>query len=637
MLPFRPLNNFIEDAGNYNPEAIYYFQISTMQVGPRLFALRPCDREVIDLLRDPTVQVCSLPTGRTLYFAIPFPEEALTWLDHAELLELGRHLDDNINLLVQIAGPAAFEHCLSVMYLIADRIEHVWDYPAVLPTSVATDVGEFLHFLKSLTPEEHELLHTGHAIITLGGPDNGYRLEPPTEREHEHVRIAMRNYNAERVPLCDTCFGKLQHGSRRPNREGLKKDCSKSTLVSTDGRGQLIQLDQFKAFLQALANFEADYNQRGYIPQVPEHFLGYRLGALLFPEIQVRPQEWRMFHETGELPRDVEAWARTLTENQLKQLHNDLVYYGRLEVRDFMHAMQCAPIPEGIEQGLSEISADQRREASLNAFFQTLTDFELDLVQKGMKDVVPDDSELGWRLAERSKTGDGSRGQEIHRIGADSTTTDQQKVPEEHSGKKAVSQSIPERTEQAAHRSSARGVSMNDYLQTLTDFELDCFMQGLLGIAADESELGWRLVGPKQKGSFMQGPQSAVSSGRPEKKPTTKASWSNVEALYKELESLSLDEKLMNREYCELAAQPAVPRRMEAASGENSPSQPSRNNHSQQSRQSIQDSRRTARSDIERLSSTEARRSHSRHNDWVYVGEDQPSSSPSSPSRDRQG
>lgn len=69
-----------------------------MEVGPRIFALRPQDRDIIDLFVSPDAQACCFHTGRTLYFAYPMPVDVLDILTSEELYQLHQHLDGNANL-----------------------------------------------------------------------------------------------------------------------------------------------------------------------------------------------------------------------------------------------------------------------------------------------------------------------------------------------------------------------------------------------------------------------------------------------------------------------------------------------------------------------------------------------------------
>jgi hypothetical protein len=89
---------------------------------PRLFALRPWDRDIGDLMRDPTVQACHLTSGRVLYFALPIPGKVLTWLNPQELVALYRHLEGTLGLLIHIKGPGTVDYVAMVMLIVLIRL-----------------------------------------------------------------------------------------------------------------------------------------------------------------------------------------------------------------------------------------------------------------------------------------------------------------------------------------------------------------------------------------------------------------------------------------------------------------------------------------------------------------------------------
>ncbi|KAF2448879.1 hypothetical protein P171DRAFT_441176 [Karstenula rhodostoma CBS 690.94] len=69
-----------------------------MEVGPRIFALRPRDRQITDLLGDLRAQACCFSTGRILFFAHPMPHTVLDLLSPDELRQLHRHLESTFFL-----------------------------------------------------------------------------------------------------------------------------------------------------------------------------------------------------------------------------------------------------------------------------------------------------------------------------------------------------------------------------------------------------------------------------------------------------------------------------------------------------------------------------------------------------------
>ncbi|KAF2685383.1 hypothetical protein K458DRAFT_450385 [Lentithecium fluviatile CBS 122367] len=138
-----------------------------MQAGPRLFALRPSDREIADLMRDPTVQACSLPTGRILYFALPTPGKVLTWLDPSELLHLYRHLEGALGLLSRVGNPGTIDYLATFMNSILNRLSRA-GLPAPIPNYLPVSL----------------------AGIAVGDPDivswinNGFQGHPPKPYQH---------------------------------------------------------------------------------------------------------------------------------------------------------------------------------------------------------------------------------------------------------------------------------------------------------------------------------------------------------------------------------------------------------------------------------------------------------------------
>jgi hypothetical protein len=103
--------------------------------GPRIFALRFWERQIEDLLHDPTVQACSMTTGRILYFALPIPVKALDLLDPQELGGLFRHLEGTLGLLIQTTGPHAIDYIAALMRAILDRIS-MSDMSLPVPTDI---------------------------------------------------------------------------------------------------------------------------------------------------------------------------------------------------------------------------------------------------------------------------------------------------------------------------------------------------------------------------------------------------------------------------------------------------------------------------------------------------------------------
>ncbi|KAF1967480.1 hypothetical protein BU23DRAFT_573219 [Bimuria novae-zelandiae CBS 107.79] len=66
-----------------------------LEIESQIFALRPLDHTIVDLLHDPTVQVCHFISGRILHYAYPIPDYVLDFLYGDELCTLYENIGRN--------------------------------------------------------------------------------------------------------------------------------------------------------------------------------------------------------------------------------------------------------------------------------------------------------------------------------------------------------------------------------------------------------------------------------------------------------------------------------------------------------------------------------------------------------------
>ncbi|KAF2646664.1 hypothetical protein P280DRAFT_464860 [Massarina eburnea CBS 473.64] len=138
-------------------------------IGERMFALRPTDHTILDLLRDRTAQACNLPTGRIFYFAIPIPKEALHAISSDSLRQLHCHVEGNRNLLHRILG---YENSRSVADALTNIEEELLarENADAKPIRMPTCIGDFI---------EEELVGTDVYDNLAVWINNGLKSSPP--------------------------------------------------------------------------------------------------------------------------------------------------------------------------------------------------------------------------------------------------------------------------------------------------------------------------------------------------------------------------------------------------------------------------------------------------------------------------
>lgn len=114
-----------------------------------MYALRASDRDVAELLQDPLVQSYKFFSGRTLYFSYPIPLGTFDQLDPVELEQLYNHLDETLNLHLQIGGNSLREYWETVMADILDILETSFGLPPCEPLRLKPSIPHPNHTLLS--------------------------------------------------------------------------------------------------------------------------------------------------------------------------------------------------------------------------------------------------------------------------------------------------------------------------------------------------------------------------------------------------------------------------------------------------------------------------------------------------------
>ncbi|KAF1954092.1 hypothetical protein CC80DRAFT_550554 [Byssothecium circinans] len=518
-----------------------------VRAGQRFFALRHQDKNILDLLRAPTAQACKLPKGGILYFAIPIPVHTLEQLSTTSLMQLHCHLEGNRNLVYRLAGHHGLEHVTAILGSIEEKL-------SVQAKSSATPIRMPVCTEDEI---EEEVLGTGGYNAMVHWINSGLESAPPFPYEdfvpspYSGIDLDVRQHGRpERSASSRLSKHKSSHTPRviRNKMKDITRDKKESFQASNNAYEHLLNSDieptdadpvssrrqhphwtertsRFLSFVGTVRPAEIIFLCRGYIHVVAdESALGYRLATGKDPKEKILSRsEWHSILQTYqqvlgfEHHESFQAYLSALNNDQLPILFWSILREGHPPPLAFYFLRHSQ---EDFAARREELTDEE-----LDAFYDNLgfgeddresqrCMYETHMHPGDQSSIAGSDAEDAENSLPEQKSRRESLSSVMHI--SELPREEQEKIrrfieraemgeaymqylsngPIVEADDKQATQNTNDGEEQSPTSTTPDSVedSLQTFIETLTDDELDALYEGLLSLEQDGSELGWRLV-----------------------------------------------------------------------------------------------------------------------------------------------